>query len=174
MERTQKEVQIYTDGGCEPNPGAGGWGVVLIYGEHRKELSGGYGLTTNNRMEIMAVIKGLEALKEPCVVKVYSDSEYVVKAMTLGWVERWKRRGWHRKGNKVAANYDLWARLDALCQEHEVEFIWVKGHADIPGNERADQLAMSALRADDLAVDEFYENSTDTHGVRSIERPGLL
>ncbi|MBN1668194.1 MAG: ribonuclease HI [Anaerolineales bacterium] len=157
----EKEVTIYTDGGCEPNPGPGGYGVVLIYGKLRKELSGGYRLTTNNRMELLAVIKGLEALKEPCIVKVFSDSEYVVNGMTLGWVARWKARGWYRKKNQLVANHDLWKRLDALCQQHQVEFHWVKGHADIPENERCDRLAMQALSAEDLQIDELYESTSD-------------
>lgn len=160
MKSDKKDVTIYTDGGCEPNPGPGGYGVVLLYGKHRKELSGGYRLTTNNRMELVAVISGLEALKEPCNVKLYSDSEYVVKAMTLGWVARWKANGWRRKKNKVAANHDLWRRLDQLCETQQVEFNWVKGHANIPENESCDQLAMQALRSDDLLVDEGYENTT--------------
>ncbi len=156
-----KEVRIYTDGGCAPNPGPGGYGVVLIYGEHRRELSDGYRLTTNNRMELLAVIKGLEALKESCAVKLFSDSEYVVNAMTQGWVERWKARGWRRKQNKMAANHDLWKKLDSLCQKHQIDFHWVKGHANIPENERCDQLAMKALTAGDLLVDEFYEKTTN-------------
>ena len=161
MESSQKEVIIYTDGGCDPNPGPGGYGVVLSYAGRRKELSDGYRLTTNNRMELLAVIKGLEALKEPCAVQLFSDSEYVVKAMTEGWMERWKARGWRRKKNQMAANHDLWILLDALCQKHQVDFKWVKGHAQIPENERCDQLALQALKADDLLTDEFYENSTD-------------
>jgi len=161
MKSTQKEIIIYTDGGCEPNPGPGGYGVVLIYGSRRKELSGGYRLTTNNRMELLAVIKGFEALREPCVVKLFSDSEYVVKAMTEGWMERWKARGWRKKKNKMAANHDLWIMLDTVCQKHKVDFYWVKGHANIPENERCDELAMQALKAVDLLTDEFYENSTD-------------
>ena len=161
MESAHKEVIIYTDGGCEPNPGPGGFGVVLIYGKHRKELSGGYRLTTNNRMELLAVIKGLEALKEPCEVKLYSDSEYVVKAMTEGWVERWKSRDWRRKKNKMVPNHDLWKLLDSLRQGHRIDFIWVKGHANIADNERCDRLAMQALKSKELLVDEFFESSTD-------------
>lgn len=162
MKNPQKKIIIYTDGGCEPNPGTGGYGVVLIYGDHRKELSGGYRLTTNNRMELMAAIRGLQALKEPCAVKLFSDSEYVVKAMTEGWVERWKSKNWRRQKNKMAANYDLWMQLDSLCQEHQVDFNWVKGHANITENERCDQLAMQALKSDALMVDEFFENLSDT------------
>ncbi len=158
MENNKKEVIIYTDGGCDPNPGPGGYGVVLIFGNSRKELSGGYRLTTNNRMELIAAIKGLEALKEPCNVQLYSDSEYLVKAMTLGWVDKWKVRGWYRKGTKLAANHDLWQRLDTLCQGHQVTFIWVKGHANVRENERCDQLAMEAQKGDNLQTDTFYEN----------------
>jgi len=161
MDSSSKEIIMYTDGGCEPNPGAGGYGVVLIYEKSRKELSSGYRLTTNNRMELLAVIKGLEALKNPSAVRVFSDSAYVVRAMTEGWVARWKARGWHSKKNKMAANHDLWIMLDSLCQKHQVAFHWVKGHANIAQNERCDQLAMRALKAEVLLVDEFYENLSD-------------
>lgn len=170
MDNLTKKVVIYTDGGCEPNPGAGGYGVVLLYGKHRKELSGGYRLTTNNRMELLAVIKGLEALKEPCAVNVYSDSEYVVKAMTEGWVERWKAKGWRRKKNEMAANHDLWKLLDSLCQKHQVDFTWVKGHANITENERCDTLAMQALKSDHLSVDEFFEDSADINTETSSKK----
>lgn len=155
----QKFVTIYTDGGCEPNPGPGGYGVVLLYGEARKELSGGFRRTTNNRMEIYAAIAGLEALKEPCQVRLYSDSEYLVKAMTEGWARRWKAHGWMRNKKEPALNPDLWERLLALTAGHEVEFFWVKGHAGDPNNERCDQLSYQALRRKDLPVDEGYERS---------------
>jgi ribonuclease HI len=153
-----KQVTIYTDGGCEPNPGPGGYGVVLLFGEARKELSGGYRLTTNNRMEIIAAIRGLEALKEPCRVRLYSDSEYLVKAMTLGWVRRWKANGWKRNRKEHALNVDLWERMLELTATHDVEFVWVKGHAGDPYNERCDQLSYAALKKKNLPVDEGYEN----------------
>jgi ribonuclease HI len=152
-----KDVTLYTDGACEPNPGPGGYAVVLIHGGKRKELSGGFRSTTNNRMELMAAIKGLEALKEPCRARLYSDSEYLVRAMTQGWVQRWKARGWRRADKQPAANPDLWERLLALCQEHQVEFIWVKGHAGNPENERCDYLSYRALKGTDLPADDGYE-----------------
>jgi ribonuclease HI len=154
-----KKVVLYTDGGCDPNPGPGGYGIVLIFGKRRKELSGGYRLTTNNRMELMAAIKGLEALTEPCNVKLYSDSEYLVQAMNQGWVQRWKARGWRRSSKDLAANVDLWERLLALCQKHQVEFVWIRGHAGNPENERCDRLVMQAMRASELMIDVEYESS---------------
>jgi ribonuclease HI len=153
-----KQVTLYTDGACDPNPGPGGFGVVLIHGEHRKELSGGFRRTTNNRMELMAAIKGLEALKEPCQVTLHSDSEYLVRAMTEGWAQRWKARGWRRSNKQPALNPDLWDRLLALCQVHQVEFVWVRGHAGVRENERCDFLSSRALRGKDLPPDEGYEH----------------
>lgn len=147
-----KEVVVYTDGACDPNPGPGGYGVVLIYGKSQKEISAGYRLTTNNRMELMASIVGLEALKEPCRVKLFSDSEYLVKAIKLNWITRWKKKNW----NKVK-NPDLWKRLLKQTDRHEVEFIWVKGHAGIAYNERCDALALQASKSKNLAIDEYYE-----------------
>jgi ribonuclease HI len=173
MKNHRKEVIIYTDGGCDPNPGPGGYGVVLVFGKHRKELSGGYRLTTNNRMELLAVVKGLEALKETCSVKIFSDSEYIVNAMTQGWVARWKARGWHRTKSKKPANHDIWQKLDSLCQEQQVEFNWVKGHANIPENERCDQLATQALNGNNLLVDEFYEQLAETAPKNSPEKSAL-
>jgi len=153
-----KQVTIYTDGGCDPNPGPGGYGVVLIYGSHRKELSGGFRRTTNNRMELYAAIQGLQALTEPCQVTLYSDSEYLVNAMTRGWAARWKKRGWMRTSKEKALNPDLWDRLLALCQVHRVAFIWLRGHAGTPENERCDQLSAQAMRHKHLPVDEGYED----------------
>ena len=137
-------------------PGPGGYGVLLIFGSHRKEASGGFRLTTNNRMEITAAIRGLELLNQPCRVTLYSDSEYLVRAITEGWARRWQANGWKRNRTDHAANPDLWARLLALCTTHEVEFRWVKGHAGHPENERCDQLATAALQQADLPVDEGY------------------
>jgi ribonuclease HI len=153
-----KEVVLYTDGACKSNPGPGGYGVVLIDGERRQELCGGYRLTTNSRMELMAAIKGLEALAEPCKVRLYSDSEYLVRAMNKGWPQRWKRRGWQRSDKQPASNPDLWERLMALCQTHQVAFIWVKGHAGDLENERCDQLSTQAAQMPDLPPDEGYES----------------
>ncbi len=129
-----KTVTIYTDGACSGNPGPGGYGTVLLYGGARKELSGGYRLTTNNRMEILAVIKGLEALKEPCRVLLYSDSRYVVDAIEKGWVAKWRQNGWMRNKKERAQNVDLWERMTVLLEKHQVSFHWVKGHADNPEN----------------------------------------
>lgn len=154
----RKQIELYTDGACEPNPGKGGYGVVLIYGAVRKESSGGYRLTTNNRMEILAVIKGLELLKESCSVNVYSDSTYVVDAMMKGWVVRWKAKNWWRTNKERAINIDLWERLLVLVENHSVTFTWIKGHAGDPNNERCDRLSYAALRCTDLAADDAFEN----------------
>ncbi len=151
-----KKIDIYTDGACSGNPGAGGCGVVLLYKSARKELSFGYAQTTNNRMEILAVIKGLEALKEPCHVTLYSDSKYVVDSITKGWVYSWKKKNWIKSDKKKALNVDLWERLLYLLDKHDVEFVWVKGHADNPENERCDLLARQAIEAGDLQKDEGY------------------
>jgi ribonuclease HI len=158
-EKPLKDVMIYTDGGCDPNPGVGGYGVILISGRARKELSGGFHQTTNNRMEIFAAIAGLEALKFPCRVTLYSDSQYLVNAMTKGWAKRWKANGWRRNKKDKALNVDLWKRLLAVCEQHEVRFAWVKGHAGHQLNERCDELAMTALRRPNLPVDEGYERT---------------
>lgn len=159
MSEISKEVTIYTDGGAEPNPGPGGFGVVLIYGDRRLELSGGFQKTTNNRMEVFAAIKGLQTLKQPCKVKLYSDSKYLVEAMTKGWVLAWERRKWHRHRNKQVVNADLWEILLALCQTHEVYFEWIKGHAGHKENERCDVLSMQFLQMKNLEIDEVYEAS---------------
>jgi ribonuclease HI len=154
----RKQVVIYADGACEPNPGPGGYGVVLLYGTVRKEFAGGFRLTTNNRMEIYAAIRGLELLKEPCNVTLHSDSRYLVDAMMKGWVAAWKKKNWWRTNKARAANVDLWERLSALCDTHRVEFVWVKGHAGNPENERCDQISYAALRRTDLAIDHGYES----------------
>ena len=136
-----KQVSIYTDGACRGNPGRGGWGVVLVYNGQEKELSGGEPSTTNNRMELSAAIAGLAALKEPCLVDLYSDSRYLVDAVTLGWLEGWRRRGWKRGRNEPVLNPDLWETLYALLSVHKVTFHWVKGHDGHAYNERCDALA---------------------------------
>lgn len=141
------------------NPGPGGFGTILLYGNHRKELSGGFRLTTNNRMEILAVIKGLEALKERCRVTIYSDSQYVVNAIEKGWALRWQSNGWRRNRKEKAINPDLWEQLLRLCDQHEVRFQWIRGHIGTPENERADQLAKAASTGNDQAIDEMYEQS---------------
>ncbi len=144
------------------NPGPGGYGVTLLYGDSRMELSGGYRLTTNNRMELMATIKGLEALKEKCQVILHSDSQYVVKAMSEGWAKRWRANGWQRNRKEKAVNPDLWETLLRLCEYHQVEFRWVRGHSGDPENERCDQLAVQASHQPDLPIDQGYESESET------------
>ena len=138
-----KHVDIFTDGACSGNPGPGGYGVVLRFGTVEKELSGGEPNTTNNRMELMGVITGLSALKEPCDVTLTTDSKYVVDSITKGWVYGWKRKGWNKSDKKPALNVDLWERLLPLLERHQVQFVWVKGHAGHPENERCDALAVA-------------------------------
>ena len=137
-----KTVSLYTDGACSGNPGPGGWGAILSYNGARKELSGGEKSTTNNRMELTAVIRGLQALKEPCIVELYSDSKYVIDALEKGWAWGWKKRGWVKSDKKPALNPDLWEELLALTQKHQLHYHWVKGHADNPKNNRCDELAV--------------------------------
>ena len=137
-------VVIYTDGACSGNPGPGGWGAILIAGAHRKELSGGEGLTTNNRMELMGAIAALEALKRPCSVALYTDSAYVKNGIT-SWIHGWKRNGWRTADRKPVKNVELWQRLDAALAGHQVQWHWVKGHAGHPENERADELARAGM-----------------------------
>ncbi len=149
-------VTIYTDGACSGNPGPGGYGVVMLAGERRKELSGGFRRTTNNRMEILAAIIGLEALAISCPVTVHSDSQYLVNAISKGWARRWRAKGWTKQDGEKAKNPDLWARLLDACAKHHVVFHWVRGHAGNEENERCDQLAVAAL-AGATAVDEGYE-----------------
>ena len=136
-----KEVTVYTDGACSGNPGPGGWGAILEYNGRRRELSGGEKETTNNRMELLAAISALSALKEPCAVTLYTDSQYFSNAINLGWLREWKRRGWRRKDGALK-NPDLWQQLDALLETHKVKVVWVKGHAENEGNNRCDELAV--------------------------------
>jgi ribonuclease HI len=138
-----KQVEIFTDGACSGNPGPGGWAAVLRYGAAEKELSGGEANTTNNRMELTAVIQALSALKEPCAVKLTTDSRYVCDAITKGWVYGWQRRGWRKGDGKPALNRDLWEALLPLLERHNVQFAWIKGHAGHPENERCDHLAVA-------------------------------
>ena len=138
-----KTITLYTDGACSGNPGPGGWGAILEWEGHEKELSGGEISTTNNRMELTGVIRGLEALKEPCVVELYSDSKYVIDALEKGWAVSWQKRGWVKSDKKPALNPDLWQRLLELCQIHQVRCHWVKGHAENPKNNRCDELAVA-------------------------------
>ena len=150
-----KQVSLYTDGSCLGNPGPGGYGALLIYKEHRKELSQGYRLTTNNRMELMAAIAGLQALQESCNVKLTTDSQYVRQGITQ-WIENWKRRGWLTASKEPVINVDLWQILDKEVQRHKVEWHWVKGHSGHPENERCDVLARSAAESQDLQEDTGY------------------
>ncbi len=138
-----KSVEIFTDGACSGNPGPGGWGAILRYNGREKELFGGEKETTNNRMELTAVISGLQALKEPCKVSVTTDSKYVFDGITQGWAKYWKENNWRKKDKKPALNPDLWDELLKLCDMHKVEFIWVKGHNEHPENERCDKLAVA-------------------------------
>ncbi len=139
-----KHVDLFTDGACSGNPGPGGWGAILRYNGVEKELSGGEANTTNNRMELSAVIFGLKALKEPCAVTLYSDSQYVCNALKLGWAKKWRANGWMRNKKDPALNPELWGELLDLVEKHQVEIIWVKGHAGHPENERCDRLAVAA------------------------------
>lgn len=134
------KIEIYTDGACKGNPGVGGWGALLVAGEHEKELFGGERETTNNRMELMAVIKSLELLKRPCHIILHTDSQYVLKGITE-WIKGWKAKGWKTAAKTPVKNVDLWQALDQAQSTHRIEWIWVRGHSGHPGNERADQLA---------------------------------
>ena len=157
------KVQIYTDGSARGNPdGPGGYGTVLHFMDssgqlHEKTMSGGYVRTTNNRMELMAAIVGLEALNRPCQVELYSDSKYLTDAFNQHWIDSWVAKGWNRGKSGPVKNIDLWKRLLKAKEPHQVKFIWVKGHANIPENERCDQLAVAAYKAPNLQIDEYYE-----------------
>jgi ribonuclease HI len=155
----QKEVIIYTDGACLGNPGPGGWAAVLIYGNKRKEISAGYRLTTNNRMEVLAVIEALNALNRTkrWNVKLYSDSQYLINALTKGWLEKWQLSNWKRK-NSLIPNVDLWKRILDAISHHDVKFNWVEGHAGVKENEVCDKLCRAAAQGHDLLIDKLYEN----------------
>ncbi|EJI84331.1 MULTISPECIES: ribonuclease HI [Alishewanella] len=154
----QKSVAIYTDGSCLGNPGPGGYGTILCYQQHRKELSAGFRLTTNNRMELLAAIVGLEALKSPCRVDLTTDSQYVRLGITQ-WLAGWKRNNWKTSQKQAVKNQDLWQRLDAACQGHQISWHWVKGHNGHPENERCDELARNAASATPAAIDSGFEAS---------------
>ncbi len=141
-----KTVTLYTDGACSGNPGPGGWGAILEYQGTEKELSGGESSTTNNRMELTAVIAGLSALKEPCVVELYSDSKYVIDGLSKGWAESWRKNGWRKADKKPALNPDLWETLLELTEKHTLHYHWVKGHAENEKNNRCDQMAVAAAK----------------------------
>ena len=137
-----KKVKVYTDGACSGNPGPGGWGAILKYGGHEKEISGGEEMTTNNRMELTAVIEALSALKEPCRVELVSDSKYVIDSIEKGWVFGWKKNGWVKSNKEPALNVDLWERLLPLIKKHDMTYVWIKGHTGHAENERCDKLAV--------------------------------
>lgn len=150
-----KQVHLYTDGSCLGNPGPGGYGAVLLYKQHRKELSQGFTLTTNNRMELMAAIQGLAALDDPCLVELTTDSQYVRQGITQ-WIHGWKRNSWKTAARTPVKNSDLWQQLDSLCQRHQVQWHWVKGHSGHPENERCDELARQAALHDAVREDTGY------------------
>ncbi len=152
-----KIVDIYTDGACSGNPGQGGYGIVMMYNGARKEVNKGFVMTTNNRMELLAVIDALSLLKEPCKVRLYSDSKYVVSAIKEGWLIGWIAKNWKNSKKEPVKNIDLWKELIPLIEKHEVEFIWVKGHADNVENERCDELAREAIKNNTLIVDKGFD-----------------
>ena len=155
-EATMKKIEIYTDGSCLGNPGPGGYGAVLIFNKHRKELAEGYKRTTNNRMEMLACIKGLQQLSEPCLVDLTTDSQYVRQGITQ-WIHNWKKRGWKTAAKAPVKNVDLWKQLDAAQEKHDVTWHWVKGHSGHPENERCDDLAREAAEAKPTQEDVGYD-----------------
>ncbi len=164
MSEAKLLVEMYTDGACSGNPGAGGYGTILRYKDsagnyHEKELTAGYKLTTNNRMELLAVIVGLEALKKPCRVKITSDSKYFIDAFEQKWIDSWQKNNWRTASKKPVKNVDLWQRLLAVMKQHEVELIWVKGHNGHEFNERCDKLAVNSSQSDNLLDDELFKQS---------------
>jgi len=152
-----RQVTIFTDGACKGNPGPGGFGVVLKSGKHRLELAKGYSRTTNNRMELMAAIVGLESLTEPCEVELHSDSRYLIDALTKNWIKGWQAKGWKTSANQAVKNQDLWQRLTAAAATHKVAWKWVRGHAGHAENECCDQLAVAAATARDLLPDQGFQ-----------------
>lgn len=156
------QVTVYTDGACSGNPGPGGYGVLMKSGKHTKEMSQGYRKTTNNRMELLAVIVALQALTRPCEVTLYSDSRYVVDAIEKNWAKSWKARGWKKADKQPALNADLWAAVLDQLAKHKVKLVWVKGHASNEGNNRCDEIAVAASRSGHLLIDEGYEQAKRT------------
>jgi ribonuclease HI len=153
----RKKVVIYTDGACSPNPGPGGLGAVLLYGKHRKEIAEGYRRTTNNRMELMAVVRALESLNQSCSVQIFTDSRYVRDAFEQGWIKKWKANGWKTVLREDVLNKDLWTRLSELCEGHRCSFHWLKGHSKSKENNRCDELAVAAGKQPNLAIDHGFE-----------------
>ena len=160
MNEPLKHITIYTDGACQGNPGPGGYAAVLLYNGKRRELAGGFRLTTNNRMELYGAIEGLRALREKCRVTLHTDSRYLADAVEKGWARKWRANGWKRNKKDYAQNPDLWAVLLDLLEDHEVRFVWVAGHAGVPENERCDRLSTEAAKRGDLPADEIYERET--------------
>ena len=165
-------VTIYTDGACLGNPGPGGYAAVLIQGKHRKELSGGFRRTTNNRMEITAALVGLQTLNRRCAVTLYTDSKYLQQSISLGWAKRWRAKGW-MKGPDKRVSWDLWEQLLGVCGQHEVEFVWLRGHAGDTENERCDFLSTQAARQKNLPPDHAYERTPSLPGLTSLTLPNL-
>lgn len=151
-----KEIEIYTDGSCLGNPGPGGYGATILYKSHRKELSQGYKLTTNNRMEMLATVKALQTLTEPCKVTLTTDSQYVRQGITQ-WMKNWKKNNWKTASKQPVKNVDIWKLIDSENQRHEIQWCWVKGHSGHPENERCDDLARNAAESNDLLIDEGYK-----------------
>jgi len=151
-----KDVEIYTDGACSGNPGPGGYGAVIIYKNKRREISQGFKITTNNRMEILAVIEALKILNRPCNINLYSDSKYLIDAITKGWLKKWQENNWHRNKKDSVLNIDLWKELLNLLELHNINFIWVKGHNNNKENERCDFLARQAIKSHNLKIDNNY------------------
>ncbi len=154
-----KHVIIYTDGGCDPNPGPGGYGIVLLFGEKRKEISGGFLKTTNNRMELTAAIVGLQTLRFRCTVTIYTDSQYMAYGISKGWAKNWRNKNWIKSDKSKAINPDLWETLLNLCDQHDVSFEWVRGHDGNPENERCDVLATQGQKIKDPPIDEHHLDS---------------
>lgn len=158
--QNESKIIIYTDGGCIGNPGPGGYGAVVLQNGERRELSSGFRLTTNNRMELMAAIAGLKSTPDTAVVTLYSDSRYLVDGMTRGWVQNWRAKGWRRAGNVKVPNVDLWKQLLDLTAHRKVSFVWVEGHTGVRENERCDQLSGQAAKGKNLPQDDGYETGT--------------
>ncbi len=156
------QVTIYTDGACSGNPGPGAYGAILQSGKHNREIAQGYRRTTNNRMELMAVLAALKILTRPCTVTLYSDSRYVVDGIEKGWAKSWKARGWKKADKQPALNADLWSMILEQLARHQVKLVWVKGHASNPGNNRCDELAVAASKSGNLLVDNGYETEKIT------------
>jgi len=162
QELKNNKIILYTDGGAKENPGVGGYGAVLLYREHKKELSGGFRLTTNNRMELLACIEGLKAIKNPLPTVVYSDSRYLVDAINKNWLSGWKKKGWRRGKDKEVKNVDMWKEMDRLIKGKDIKFKWVKGHSGVWGNERCDELANIEMETNkNLQIDINYEKSKE-------------